>query len=468
MLPNSLLPTLLPKPQFRAVILCGYGVDLFPLVEPPIPSTSTSTTTTHGHHGQTKALLPVAGKKMIDWVLQLCLDSGILDVIVLTPESLSKNLNSHLRSSSFYSGSGSGLKIELEEIPTEIAQKGTVRVLMWATLSKLIKSDFILLPCDLLLSPSSSSSNSISLASLLDRHRTDDNLVTSLFSTRSSGNVRPSGEKHQGPVELLTLYDRQSDRLLDLKELDELQDQDEIPIRTSLLTKYPKLCLTKNLLPTQLYIFSNLLLPLLSITTDDQNDQDQDSDDVLLLRRLKSFESVKELVGWIARSNWRKKGKFDLANSSSSSSKRGELAMGRSTTQSPPTNSNSNSSRQQVRSTSQPQTPGTTTPTPALISRNSWLDTRHHHHHHYDHENILTHDNVVNRSSSSSSSSRAGAGGCKIIIWNEQNGFCARGNTVPGWVEINRAVSVKLSPPLSLLSSLSSLTLTLLCRKNRL
>ncbi|GAA5984944.1 hypothetical protein JCM5350_000072 [Sporobolomyces pararoseus] len=472
MLPNSLLPTLLPKPQFKAVILAGYGIDLFPLVEPPTPSTSTtnnsnsgtnsneneSTSSTGSGGGQTKALLPVGGKKMIDWVIEQIESAGILEVLVLTPQSISKPMSHHLRSRRSTTSKDSGSsKVELEEIPEEIASRGTVRVLMWATEKSLITTDFILLPCDLLLSPSSSSSSSsssgISLASLLDRHRTDDNLVTTLFSTRSSGNIKDAKKDQQGPVEILTVYDRSSCRLLDVREMDDLEDQDEIPLRTSLLTKYPKPTLTTSLLPTQLYIFSSLILPVLRTAAAGQSEPDDE-----MLRRLKSFESVKDLVGWLARSNWRKNGKQDLSNfsrkiaprrnsnSNSSSSRVGgggsELAMGRSTTQLPSSYEYLNQSTKHTSvSRSEPQTPGTTTPTPALISRTSWLNE----------SNSInttttttTHGTTTN--SSSSNMARQGRGGCKVLIWKESDGFCARGNTVSGFVELNRA-ALKLLPP---------------------
>lgn len=84
MLPNPLLPEQLPKAQFRAVIPCGFGVDLFPLVEPAADLTSDEEDAkpaglrSHGRgHGQSKALLPVAGKKMIDWVLERVEEAGV-------------------------------------------------------------------------------------------------------------------------------------------------------------------------------------------------------------------------------------------------------------------------------------------------------------------------------------------------------------------------------------------------------
>lgn len=90
-LPNSLISTtLLPKAQFRAVVTCGFGSDLYPLVEPvsaisdedEAAPTETNAPPQHAHHaarklGQTKALLPVAGRKMIDWVLERVEEAGV-------------------------------------------------------------------------------------------------------------------------------------------------------------------------------------------------------------------------------------------------------------------------------------------------------------------------------------------------------------------------------------------------------
>lgn len=95
-LPNSLFSTtLLPKPQFRAVVTCGFGSDLYPLVEPVSANSDDDYDTAnnsalepnappqHSHHaassklGQTKGLLPVAGKKMIDWVLERVEEAGV-------------------------------------------------------------------------------------------------------------------------------------------------------------------------------------------------------------------------------------------------------------------------------------------------------------------------------------------------------------------------------------------------------
>lgn len=79
--------------------------------------------------------------------------------------------------------------------------------------------------------------------------------MTTLFSERAAGGVveaRKDGASlfsfparrglfltnswYLGPSEILTIYDRKSSTLLDIREMDEY-DEDEVPLRTSLLAR---------------------------------------------------------------------------------------------------------------------------------------------------------------------------------------------------------------------------------------
>lgn len=83
----SLHSTQVPKPQFRAVILCGYGSDLYPLIEPTSgmsdddegarSDTGGAARMSRRAPGQVKALLPVAGKRMVDWILDRVEEAGV-------------------------------------------------------------------------------------------------------------------------------------------------------------------------------------------------------------------------------------------------------------------------------------------------------------------------------------------------------------------------------------------------------
>ncbi|GAA6018809.1 hypothetical protein JCM8202_002243 [Rhodotorula sphaerocarpa] len=489
MLPNSLLPDQLPKAQFRCVIPCGFGVDLFPLVEPATPLAADDDLqdgphAAQGHaksnQAQTKPLLPVAGKRMIDWVLERVEQAGVFDILVLAPESIAKPVGHHLRArrlaaSAAAASSSSALhpsaKVELEEVPEDVAAKNVVRALMWAVEKGLVSTDFILLPCDLLLSPTNVANPSISLAALIDRHRSDDNFLTTLFSERAAGSVVEA--RKDGPPEILTIYDRKSSTLLDVREMDDYDD-DEVPLRTSLLSKYPSPSLTTGLLPTQLYIYSSLVLPILASPVH--------------ARRLRRIEDLQTLAGWLARQSWRHQHPSSGATSGPASAAaatapsvtsaragvaKGEpLAMGRSTTQRPVgLASRFGGLGADVDGSAALESPGfvgtgpasafaTGANTPSLVPRTSAVggsaaspgvgggavagataaaavESK-----------LLDAEGAfkVLSGGGGAKKARAGAGGCKVVVWRQADGFAARGNTVAGFVEINRA-ALKLLPP---------------------
>lgn len=89
--------------------------------------------------------------------------------------------------------------------------------------------------------------------------------------------------------------------------------------------------------------------------------------------------------------------------------------------------------------------PHTGANTPALVSRGSWtaragsVD--------FANGNSWTQQGGtlsgtgLSGSPATMASKHAASGGCKVVIWTAQDGWCGRGNTVAGWVEMNRAVS---------------------------
>lgn len=300
-----------------------------------------------------------------------------------------------------------------------------------------MQTDFILLPCDLLLSPAGSAP-SISLASLLDRHRADDNLLTTLFYERAAGGVvdaRKDGELElagsggtsltvgvrAGPSEILTVFDAKTSTLLDIREMDEF-DAEEVPLRTSLLARFdsfrcvqshhadrlatrsfPSPTLSTSLLPSQIYIMSSYLLPLLSSPAHD--------------RRLRHMENLREFAAWVSRLAWRNGGRDAVGYRDPRLTQREDgIAMGRSTTSMPVGNA------EQRVGESMPQT-GANTPAlnaHARFGTNPWGEIE---------------------SSHLLQKPRVPGGGCKVVLWRASDGWCGRGNTVAGWIEMNRAVS---------------------------
>jgi len=182
------------------------------------------------------------------------------------------------------------------------------------------------------------------------------------------------------------------------------------------LRSFPSPTLSTALLPTHLYIFSSLLLPFL--TSPDH------------ARRISHLETIRELAAFVARRQWRHKGQQSL--SPSPASREDGLALGRSTTQKP-------FAPNPVRAAAAPLSPEPTWPhtganTPAL-GRTPGLGSRA-----YDSEWQWSEAGSKPRLAS-----RAGMGGCRLVIWREKDGWAARGNTVAGWVELNRA-ALRLVP----------------------
>ena len=238
--------------------------------------------------------------------------------------------------------------------------------------------------------------------------------MTTLFSERAAGNVVDASKDGPclplpplppltpltGPSEILTIYDARTSTLLDIRELDSHDLTSEILLRSSLLSHFPSPTLSTNLLPTQLYIFSSSILSLLASPSHD--------------RRLRHMENLRDLAAWISRLSWRGGGKEAVGYRSPRFIKREDgLAMGRSTT--------APAFLGEEGEESVPATGANTPARPVLRSLTS------------EFENGW-------RAEVEGKKKVGGSGGCKVVVWRGEYGWCGRGNTVAGWVEMNRAV----------------------------
>ncbi|CAI7565150.1 unnamed protein product [Penicillium bialowiezense] len=121
-----------PPTGFQSIVLCGPGVSL--------------NTFTSNPEEYPKCLLPIANRPMIYYVLDFCRRMGITDVTLVTPPSSLAPLQAALRQNP-----------HLTSLPTPsvIAPKdlemttGTAELLRLPEVQTCIKSDFLLLPCDL-------------------------------------------------------------------------------------------------------------------------------------------------------------------------------------------------------------------------------------------------------------------------------------------------------------------------------
>lgn len=123
-----------PDPGFQAVILCGPGDSLSIFTSDPIDFP--------------KALVPIANRPMVWYPLDWCYRMGIRDILLITPPESAPTLESALTKNTH-------LKALPTPRPTVIAPaqltytSGTAEIFRSPEVVKAIRSDFVILPCDL-------------------------------------------------------------------------------------------------------------------------------------------------------------------------------------------------------------------------------------------------------------------------------------------------------------------------------
>ncbi|RMZ12074.1 hypothetical protein D0862_02777 [Hortaea werneckii] len=127
----------LPSPGLQALILCGPGVSL---------NTFTSTP-----RDFPKALVPIANRPMVWYPLDWCHRMGISDITLITPPESRDPIEHALKT---HPALTVGLKSrERADVvaPADLTQTtGTGELLRLPEVQKLVKGDFVVLPCDLI------------------------------------------------------------------------------------------------------------------------------------------------------------------------------------------------------------------------------------------------------------------------------------------------------------------------------
>ncbi|MBW0461518.1 hypothetical protein O181_001233 [Austropuccinia psidii MF-1] len=284
---------LIPSASYLVVILAGPGEDLFPLINnQPI---------NHHQNDQpqefqsSKATLPLLNRPIVEFILDWIQDSNLNEILILGSESQRTSLNSVIKGRKTNPLHSQTLQIRLECIPdVDFFAHGTAGTLRWAINRALIKTAFVLLPCDLYFqvnrpesgrpqtNPVSYQTDQIynrDLLALVERHRTHQNLLTSVFYER---HANPLDLKDGPSLSLITL-DPRSGILLNIQEMDGFGS--EIEIRMKMLNKFPATVLSSSLVPAHVFICSAAVLDLLAG-----------------LPQLTSFKH--QFVPWLAKNQW--------------------------------------------------------------------------------------------------------------------------------------------------------------------
>ncbi|PYI23788.1 putative eukaryotic translation initiation factor subunit eIF2B-gamma [Aspergillus violaceofuscus CBS 115571] len=123
-----------PNTGIQALILCGPGVSL---------NTFTS------NEDSPKALVPIANRPMIYYPLDWCYRMGITNITIITPSDIKQPLESAMGTNPYLTSLPSPSPSILSP-PDLTMTTGTAELLRLPEVQSCIKSDFLLLPCDLI------------------------------------------------------------------------------------------------------------------------------------------------------------------------------------------------------------------------------------------------------------------------------------------------------------------------------
>ncbi|ODN81587.1 hypothetical protein L202_02000 [Cryptococcus amylolentus CBS 6039] len=254
--------------DFSAVILVGYGESLYPFNQ--------------GTNVISKALMPVGNVPIINSVIDWVLASGLLDILIIVPNIFHDQIADHI-AEAYSKSTHAKARIDLrkntegerdeEENESFDGKDGTARILK--RFRNLIKSDFVLLPCDISPPPY------LPLKKVLDKHRsTPKAILTSVF-------YEPIESVKENEEKSLVGLDKTTDELLLIQPMQALDE--DFRVRTALLNHHPTLSLTTRLLDAHVYVFRRTFL------------------DLLATRRAKDLGSMKDqVVPWLIKGGWQR------------------------------------------------------------------------------------------------------------------------------------------------------------------
>lgn len=224
------------------------------------------------------------------------------DAVILAPEWQHQGISSYLRSRRAAAakdlfpveatpGSAASqqpaqaqMKIDLEVMDEDHHTSENEALRKWNEKNPYKSADLVILPSDFLNNFGNKFLNAPPLLStLLDKHRLDENLVTTSICEK-----KPITSKKQKEAELpplLIAYDAKTSTLLDVRDLDEFEE--DVAIRNTLIRKYPALSLSTVLQLSHVYVCSPQILQVL-----------------LRFPELKRFDD--QIIPWLCKAQWQK------------------------------------------------------------------------------------------------------------------------------------------------------------------
>ncbi|KAF8831672.1 hypothetical protein HHX47_DHR1000401 [Lentinula edodes] len=205
--------------EFSAVVIAGFGNELVPL------------TSNNGAEPCPKALVPLANKPMIDYVMSWIEQAGVKDVLLICPSIHRPMISHHVHSGL------STLRIDVQTYD-ESPEGNTGTCTLLRHFANRISEDFILLPCDFIPPPS------LSLSTILNKHRTesvsDGSVATACWFAAQKPDKNSLVEDWGSiPPPVPIVWDDATGTLLQVDTADDLdRNSEELELRMSLLLQY--------------------------------------------------------------------------------------------------------------------------------------------------------------------------------------------------------------------------------------
>ena len=225
----------------------------------------------YGEEPSPKALLPVANKPLIEYTLSWIDQSGIKgswplfvylcllitssDVLLICPTIHRPALHHYIHSDA----PSSNLHIDLQTYDETVAScVGTCTLLRH--FAHRIQEDFVLLSCDFISPPS------LPLSTLLNRFRADSGsdgsiATTCWYSTSKPGKTGSPEEWGPAAPPTSIVWDDTSGTLLHIDTTDDLdKNSEELELRMSMLSRYPRVRLSSNFQDSHVYVCRHSIL----------------------------------------------------------------------------------------------------------------------------------------------------------------------------------------------------------------
>ncbi|KAJ1814364.1 Translation initiation factor eIF-2B subunit gamma [Coemansia sp. RSA 2598] len=230
------------EPEFKAVVLTVPDNDMYPLTE---------------RENMTKALLPIANKPMLWYILQWLEQGGILDIKIVTTRDSEPDISNYIET---YKGMSAITVKGLNDV------SGTADALR--QVAPQIKGDVVVVPCDLLID--------VPAVQFLDLFRIRRPAISTLFYEvmRSEGG---GGSTRTSLALPIIGIDQPTSRLVLHREIDAAKDRDEreeMRLPMSLIRRFPSLAVSDKMQDSHVYVLQRWVLDYIVHNRDIESLQD--------------------------------------------------------------------------------------------------------------------------------------------------------------------------------------------------